>query len=175
MLDHLTAGDLMIPLERYPHIPYWFTIRQAMEELEHCAIEIDGRKSLPRFVLIFDEEYQLMGTVRRRNLLRGLEPDFMINFMIDEVKKIFAPDADPEKKRELMEHAVDDIRKQAERQVSEIMQPIEETADYHDNIFQLIYDININQVSLLPVLQDNRVVGVVRAADVFHKICDAVL
>lgn len=175
MLDNLTAADLMIPLEKYPHIPYWFTIRQAMEEIEHCAIEINGRQSLPRFVLIFDEEYQLMGTVRRRNLLRGLEPDFMINYTIDEMKKIFAPDADQKKKKEILSQAIKDIKKQAERQVSEIMQPIEETAEASDNIFQIIYDINVNQVSLLPVLQDNRVVGVVRTSDVFHKICDSVL
>ena len=24
------AIDVMIPLEDYPHIPYWFTLRQAM-------------------------------------------------------------------------------------------------------------------------------------------------
>ena len=25
-----TAKELMIPLEDYPHIPYWFNLRQAM-------------------------------------------------------------------------------------------------------------------------------------------------
>ena len=27
------AGDIMIPLDRYPHIPHWFTLRQAIAEL----------------------------------------------------------------------------------------------------------------------------------------------
>ena len=31
-----TAKDLMIPLEDYPHIPYWFTIRQAMAILREA-------------------------------------------------------------------------------------------------------------------------------------------
>ena len=58
------AGDIMIPLDEYPHLPYWFTLRQATVELEKSEVEIDGRKSLPRAVLIFDEKYQLMGMAR---------------------------------------------------------------------------------------------------------------
>ena len=67
----------MIPLEHYPHIPYWFTLRQAMAEMESSQLEFEGRKSLPRGLLVFDERYQLLGMVRRRDILWGLEPDFL--------------------------------------------------------------------------------------------------
>ena len=60
------AGDIMIPLNKYPHIPHWFTMRQALAEMEHTELEIGGRGSLPRVVLVFDEEYALLGIVRRR-------------------------------------------------------------------------------------------------------------
>ena len=66
------TGEVMVPIEKYPHIPYWFTIRQAMAELAHCDIDAGDRRSQPRYVLVFDEKYRLMGTVRRRDLLRGL-------------------------------------------------------------------------------------------------------
>jgi len=65
------AGDFMIPLDEYPHIPYWFSLRQTIAELENAELDIEGKKSLPRWVLVFDEKYQLMGTVRRRDILRG--------------------------------------------------------------------------------------------------------
>ena len=71
------AGDVMIPLEKYPHIPHWFTIRQAVAEMKKSVLEIGGQKSLPRSLLVFDEKYHLLGTVRRRDILRGLEPKFL--------------------------------------------------------------------------------------------------
>ena len=77
------AGDIMIPLDEYPHLPYWFTLRQATVELEKSEVEIHGRKSLPRAVLIFDEKYQLMGMARRRDIMRGLEPEFLMSRPIE--------------------------------------------------------------------------------------------
>ena len=29
-MESKTAGDFMIPLDKYPHIPYWFTMREAI-------------------------------------------------------------------------------------------------------------------------------------------------
>ena len=82
-MDLKRAGDLMIPLDKYPHLPYWFTLRQAIAEMEKSELEIQGRKSLPRLVLVFDETYKLLGMVRRRDLLRGLEPDFLVRIPME--------------------------------------------------------------------------------------------
>ena len=81
------AGDIMIPLDKYPHIPYWFTMRQALAEMEHTEFDIGGRKSLPRVVLVFDEEYNLLGIVRRRDILRGIEPDYLAKTLADGIGK----------------------------------------------------------------------------------------
>jgi len=51
-----TAKDIMIPLEDYPHIPYWFTLRQAMAIIREAAIKFEGAFE-PRAVLVFDEKY----------------------------------------------------------------------------------------------------------------------
>ncbi len=40
MSYHKTAKDLMIPLEDYPHIPYWFTLRQAMAIIREAAVQV---------------------------------------------------------------------------------------------------------------------------------------
>ena len=63
-VEPIRAGDFMIPLDKYPHIPYWFTMRQTIAELENSELDINGRKSLPRVVLVFDEKYQLMAKPR---------------------------------------------------------------------------------------------------------------
>ena len=71
------AGELMIPLEKYPHVPYWFSLRQAVAIMEKTKLNPDmpGSSSLARFVLVFNETYKLLGITRRRDILRGLNAD----------------------------------------------------------------------------------------------------
>ena len=42
------AGEVMVPIEVYPHIPYWATLREAVEKLEESILEAHGKSSLPR-------------------------------------------------------------------------------------------------------------------------------
>jgi CBS domain-containing protein len=170
MEELIKAGDIMIPLEKYPHIPYWFTIRQVMAEMEHSELVINGRTSLPRVVLVFDEKYRLMGLVRRRDILRGLEPEFLLDKPISERRKLFDVRTHPTNWEISFDKIIAATKKRAERPISDIMRPIEQTADYNDHIFQVIYDMNVNRVNLLPVLKDGRVVGVIRSVDVFHEV-----
>ncbi|MCK4775565.1 MAG: hypothetical protein KAT30_12290, partial [Candidatus Krumholzibacteria bacterium] len=94
-MEFRQAGDFMIPLDIYPHIPYWFTLRQTIAELESAELEMMGKKSLPRWVLVFDEKYQLMGSARRRDILRGLEPEFLIDKPMEVRKSMFDVKIDP--------------------------------------------------------------------------------
>ena len=171
----ITAGDIMIPLDKYPHIPHWFTLRQAMAEMEHAELEVNGRVSLPRAVLVFDEKYQLLGLVRRRDILRGLEPDFLAERSLDDRKRMFDFRAEPYLELVSFDEIVEGVKKRAERPVSEIMIPVKGTADYRDHIVKVVYEMNANRFSLLPVLKDGRVVGVVRTVDVFHEFAKMLL
>ena len=76
MVEQKKVKDLMIPLEDYPHIPCWFTLRQAMAIFRESAIKLEGSFE-PRAVLVFDEKYQLMGMLTLRDIIKGLEPRLM--------------------------------------------------------------------------------------------------
>jgi len=168
------ASEIMIPLDKYPHIPYWFTLRQAMAELEQSEFDIDGRKSLPRVVLVFDETYQLLGMVRRRDILRGLEPSFLsddLNYR----KKIFDVKVDPNLSELSYDKLLWDIKKRSEKQVISVMQPIISTIDYNDHIMKVIYVMVDKNLRLIPVLKNNTVVGAIRSVDVFHEIAKFIL
>jgi CBS-domain-containing membrane protein len=169
------AGDIMIPLDEYPHIPYWFTLRQTIAELENTVLEIQGRKSLPRAVLVFDEKYQLMGTARRRDILRGLEPEFLTDRSLDARKRMFNVKVDPNLSELSYEKLLEGIRKQAERPVREVMQPILTTVDHEDHVIKVIYEMVDHNLSLLPVMKDNKVVGVVRSVDLVHEVARLLL
>ena len=169
-MENIRASDVMIPLDKYPHIPYWFTLRQAIVEMEHSELEIDGRKSLPRMVLVFDEKYRLMGMARRRDILKGLEPKFLREKPIQYRKKLWDVQVDPDLSELTFSRVWEDVRKRAENPISEVMLPIEGTIDYDDHIVRIIYEMNKHDLSMLPVMHDEKVVGVVRSVDVFHQI-----
>ena len=169
-MENIRASDVMIPLDKYPHIPYWFTLRQAIVEMEHSELEIDGRKSLPRMVLVFDEKYRLMGMARRRDILKGLEPKFLREKPIQYRKKLWDVQVDPDLSELSYSRVWGDVRKRAENRISEVTLPIEGTVDYNDHIVRIIYEMNKHDLSMLPVMHDEKVVGVVRSVDVFHQI-----
>ena len=169
------AGDIMIPLDKYPHIPYWFTLRQATAELENSEVEIEGRKSLPRVILIFDEKYSLMGMARRRDILRGLEPEFLVGRSIESRKTLFDVKVDPNLSEHSYDKLLEGIRRQAERKISEVMRPIVATVDYEDHLIKVIYELVDHGLSTIPVLKEGKVVGVVRSVDVFTQIANILL
>lgn len=174
-MENVRARDVIIPIDEYPHIPYWFTLRQAMVEMEGSELERNGRRSLPRVVLVFDEKYQLLGTIRRRDILRGLEPEFLSQKPLSYRRKLFDVKVDPNLSELSFDKILVGIRERAERPVSDIMIPIEATVDYEDHIFKVIYEMNLHNLSLLPVVKDNKVVGIVRTVDIFHEIAKSVL
>ena len=170
-----TAGDIMIPLERYPHIPFWFTLRQAIAELEKSTIEHGGRKSLPRALLVFDEKYQLLGIIRRRDLLKGLEPKFLRTMPMPHRKKLFDIEVDPNLVEFSSGKIGKAIKEQAEMHVSEVMQPISSTLEHTDHLAKIVYKFINRDQNLMPVMKDGKVVGVVRSVDAFHEIAKLVL
>ena len=169
------AGDIMIPLDEYPHIPYWFSLRQTIAELDNTVLEIDGRQSLPRVVLVFDEKYQLMGVARRRDILRGLEPEFLTTKSLEVRKEMFDIQVDPNLSELSYDKLLKDIKIQAERPVSHVMQPILSTVDFEDHIIKVIYEMVEHNLSLLPVMKENKVLGVVRSEDLIHEVARILL
>ncbi len=172
------AGDIMIPLESYPHVDEGCTLREAIEEIESARFDIqtpDGRKSLPRVVLVFDRKNQVVGLVRRRDIMRGLEPDFLGSHPIQYRKKLFDVKVDPNLAELSYDRLLKGIKKHAERPVSDVMLEVKETVDYEDHIIKVVYEMVDNNLSLLPVIKDGKVVGVVRSVEAFHEVAKLVL
>jgi CBS-domain-containing membrane protein len=62
------------------------------------------------------------------------------------------------------------IRERSKRLVREFMIPIQATIDYDDHMMKIITEMVDRNTSLLPVLEDGNVVGVVRSVDVLNEI-----
>ncbi|MFH0786203.1 MAG: CBS domain-containing protein [Pseudomonadota bacterium] len=158
--------DLMIPLTDYPHIPYWFNIKQAIAIVKKAALGLEGKLE-PTILLIFDEKYQLMGSLSMKDLIRGIEKKFSRSgdWMSKEwdtpvfFEGLFTAG----------------VKEEAEKPVSEIMSPIKETAQAEDSIIKAIYNMMEKDLILLPVLDKGAVVGVIRLNEIFNEIAKLVL
>ena len=169
------VGEIMIPLDEYPHVPDQFTLAQAIVELELACIDREGRQSLPRFLIVFDKNNQLAGICRRRDLLRGLEPRFLRGRPGTKAEPPFDVEFDPNLLDFSPEHMIEDMKRRAQMSVREVMITDVETINYNDNIMKAIYKIVHQDVTCLPVIQNDEVVGVVRTVELFHEIAKQVV
>lgn len=165
MPDEKKVKDLMIPLEDYPHIPYWFTLRQAMAMVREAAIKFEGY--MPRSVLVFDEKYQLMGMLTLRDIIKGLEPRFLKETeqikpdlsLIILTEDLFGPG----------------LQEASQKPVSDVMSPIKVTVNANDSIGKALFLMIKENVGMMPVMEENKVAGMIRLSDLFRVISDAIL
>jgi predicted transcriptional regulator len=172
-MEEKTALNLMVPIEKYPHIKHWTTLHEAVETIEKAALESHGRQSLPRALLVVDDKYNLLGIVRRRDIMRGLEPKFLQNIPIDYQKKVlFEEELDPNLVEMSFAGVEEIFQERAERPVSKVMMPIVATANHNDHLAKIVFTMVSRNLALLPVMKGKKVIGVVRSVDVFHEIAE---
>ena len=166
MAKHKKVKDLMIPLEDYPHIPYWFTLRQAMAIIREAAVKCEGAFE-PRAMLVFDDKYQLMGILTIRDIITGLEPRFLQETNLVKI--------DPNLTVLMGDLLGPNLQEHSQRLVSEVMSPIKATVDGNAPIFQPLYLMIKENVGLMPVIRAGKVAGMIRFSDLFNEIAQLVL
>jgi len=184
------VSEVMIPLESYPHVYEGDTLLDAIKMMRKAQIDTHGRKSLPRVVLVFDRKEKLAGMLRRRDIFRGLEPEYLRKKPLDQRKKLFDIQIDPDlsdssrddlikgilARAELsIDHLVHGLKERAKTPVEEMMRATDITIDYNDIFIKAIYEMVDNNRSLLPVVNEGKVVGVVRSVDMLEELGRVVL
>jgi len=162
--------DVMIPLAQYPSLRDTATLRDAVRLMEAAELDVGGRRSLPRVLLVFDEIEVMVGYVRRRDLLMGLEPKFLVVQPLAYRKKLFDVAVDPNLSELSYDRVAHGIREQADRPVSDVMQPVETIVQADDHIMKAVYEMVSQDLTLIPVVDGKQLVGVVRSVELFHEI-----
>ena len=169
-MNEKLVRDIMVPLEEYPCIPDTLTLCGAIREM---SVQILRKKhaTLPRMALVFDESLsELLGILRRRDIMRGLEPRFMLSGSLEYRRKLFNVEIDPNLAELSHDKIVAGIRKRAQHLVRNYMSPIKATINHDDHIMKAISEMVDQDTSLLPVIKDNSVVGVVRSVDLLGEL-----
>jgi CBS domain-containing protein len=143
--------------------------------MDKAAIVAEGRVTAPRVALVFNQADQLVGEVRRRDILRGLEPGFLESHRIKSRHATVDIKADPNLSILSYDSMVKGIREKACRPVGGVLKPIPATVDYHDHLMRVINVMVEYDCSHLPVMRDGRVRGLVRSVDVMHELAQTIL
>jgi Mg/Co/Ni transporter MgtE len=163
--------DLMIDIFDYPHIPYWFSIDQAMKIIKVSFIK-EKKYTEPLAILVFDEKYNLLGTLTLKDILRGLEPRFM---RPTEKAQGYIQE---EKELSLIWDTLfsEESKDLSQTTVSEIMIPAKYFVEPDDSIAKAAYLMIHHDLLLLPVLEaKKKFVGLVRMIEIFDELSDAIL
>jgi CBS domain-containing protein len=147
-----TVRDIMVDVFEYPHIPYWFTLRQAAGIVRNTLLAAEKHVQ-PLVVLVFDEKYNLVGMANLRDIVKGLEPHW----------SAAAP-------------ATAAGKPASEAPVATVMRPADAFVEPGAGIADAARLIVERGLELVPVLEDNKkLIGVVRWQEVFQECSRAAL
>ena len=165
--------DVMIDVFEYPHVPYWFTIKQAIGIIKKSLLGSE-KCFHPLAVLVFDEKYNLMGFVTLKDILKGLEPHlFKTKTMADADVSYVDENALAGIEAGLFSS---ESKKLAEKPVSEIMVPVKTHVAPGDSVVKTAFLMVYNNTTILPVLENKqKLVGLVRMVEVYKEVSDSVI
>jgi len=165
MLTRKSIKDVMVSIDEYPHIPSDISLKDAIGIVRSSMV--DGRSCYqPMIALVFDN-HGLVGTLRLRDILKGLEPAFL---KPSTTVQGYTEDAaglsvlwDTLFNRESKERV--------EQLVKEVMNPIRVHVDVDDPIVKAAYLMIHNDLLLLPVVEGGKhVAGLIRMIEVFDEL-----
>jgi CBS domain-containing protein len=150
-----TVREIMVDVFEFPHIPYWFTLRQAAGIVRNTLL--GGEKHVqPLVVLVFDEKYNLVGMANLRDIVKGLEP------LWAGAGAAAAPVADG--------------KPAAEAPVATVMRSAGAFVEPGASVAEAARLIVEHGLELVPVLEDRKkLIGVVRWQEVFRECSRAAL
>ncbi len=171
MPENRKVREVMIDVFEFPHIPHWFTIKQAIGIIKKSFIDTE-KCVFPQVVMVFDEKYNLMGMFTPRDIIKGLE---------SRLKPVSIKDADIGYTDENAMAAFEagmfaaESKKLSEKPVSEIMIHAKTSVSPEDTVVKAAFLMSHHNLTVMPVLDNNKLVGLVRMIEAFNELSDAVL
>ena len=165
-----TARDVMVPLAEYPHAHENQSLQDAIDSLETAQIQIDDHLSMPRILLVFVVEYHLKGMVRRRDILRGLEPEF--HSLLDDLhpEAHIKSEIDPNLSDILGPEDKERRRRKLESPIAEVVRDMPGRVESSDSLMRIVRELVGNDTHIAAVLEDGQVIGVVRSLDLLRAV-----
>ena len=175
MLDKLRVKDLYVNIDDYPNISHDAPIGHAI----HMMHDVLENKTKYRTILVLDDSDHLKGYLSLRDLIRAVGPDYLHKKRQD-VKghqpfNIEGLNQDMSALSLIWQEGFTiKLHDELHKPVHEYMTLMEDSVSLEDPIAKCLYLMLFRDVLILPVVEKEQVVGVIRLIDLFERIADSV-
>ncbi|MEJ2717944.1 MAG: CBS domain-containing protein [Deltaproteobacteria bacterium] len=176
-MKSLKVTNLMTPLSMCPTVSEEATLREAMSALDTTRLRVDAPDYRPRFVVVYDKHYNVVGVLRQTDVLKSLEPKYS---RIEESGRVAPSEFDSHAIASLMEEydlwdepLTDMCHRAKDRKVKDIAaRPGEEEFIHEDaSIAEAIHMMLMGNRASLLVKGEAGVTGILRLSDIFNVFC----
>lgn len=172
MPDKKKIKDTMLDIFEFPHVPYWFTIKQAIEIMKKSKAEAEKKCLYPQTILIFEEKYNLVGTLSLRDILKGIEP----KIIRPDVQARFADIDDETLSSVLGSFFNAESKELVTKPVKDVMTPVVYHVTPDDSVTKAAFLMLHHNLVILPVLEGKKkLVGIVRMQEVFEEVSNIII
>ena len=166
----MRVTDVMIPLRDYAVIGQGASLREAMRVLREAAGRLTAGRQMPRAILVVDEHERAVGVLEHLDILRALEPRYNMMGDLDILSRAGVSNEVVNSlfdNLQLWQGSLDDACARAARTpVAALMKPITDCIDEHATLQEALHRLLIGNTIRLLVNDADKIVGVVRAADI---------
>ena len=170
------VNELMVPLAKYASVSQEDTLFEAVMALEKAQEKFDQSRYRHRAVLIYDNEGNIVGKVSQLDVLRALEPKYKAMDIPGSLSRFGLTKRFQEtmlNELRFWDKPMDDICRKASRiKIKEFMYtPSEgEYINEDETLDRAINQLVMGHHQSLLVMKDDKIVGILRATDVFMEI-----
>ncbi len=178
MLFKQKIKDRMIPIQNYATVKPDATLRDAALSLQKSYCTLDSgmcTEAGPRTVLVIDENEKLLGILDFRSFLKTLIPEIAggLSAKLEALGVSIAfAQADAISLDESRLGFNARIIKNAEIKVRDIMLKVRTTINADATLMEALKTMFSNKIIMLPVFEGEKLVGVLRNADLFLAVAD---
>ncbi|MBC8318499.1 MAG: CBS domain-containing protein [Desulfobulbaceae bacterium] len=166
--DTLLVKDVLIPIERYPHLNENKSLYDAVQEFREFTV---GEKNRLRYaeMLVVNDKNQLVGKIDLNGVLHALAPSL---FASEKVGKYEGMGSDfPNLVILLEESFLKTCAEQRSVPVKDFMSEIKTTVTGDTPMLKTLMLMMNEKNHTFPVVEGNKVIGVIRLEEIFLDLC----
>ncbi len=167
--DNPVVRDLVIPLDKYPHLKENNTLHEAVAVITSYTSVEDDRITYAE-LLVLNDRNQLIGHATLQNILQSLNPRLQDGSM---VKKFAGKKSEfPDLTYIWEESFFMECKKRTNILIRDFMSPIKHSLKGSDPVLMALLIMINTKDTVLPVTDEDRVIGVIRLKEIFKAVCE---
>ncbi len=165
--ENPVVKDLIIPLESYPHIHESQTLHDADQAIQAYSCQENDRL-IYAVLFVLNDQNQLTGRLTLKDMMQSLDPRLK---EASKVKEFEGKEMENSNLAILWEDSFFvECTKRSRTLVKDIMSPIKHILKGSDPVLKALSIMLSTQEVVLPVVDEDRVIGVIRLKEIFKAI-----